>query len=277
MRLAVLLSGLFFSSLAFAGQADAIRTCYDKKIAPASSPMETELFVIIDQTTLLDLRLKQLVADNIKPFLVPNNGFSIVTFSAYTQGRYTELAASGKLDMALNTDKRNDISKPALVKFDHCMAQQLPQAAQIVGQALRAAYENTSGDIAKSDVLAGIKAVSTIVQNSKANNKIVLIVSDMLENSSITSFYADKGQSVRKIDSAKELKIVEENRLFGNFDGARIYIIGAGLLGGDAQKEKRYRDPKTMQSLSGFWKSYFDKSNAKLIEFGEPALLNPIH
>lgn len=277
MKLAVFLSGLLCSFLVFAGQTNAIHTCYDKKMATPSEGGETALFVMIDQTTLLDLKLKQLVADNIKPFLLPSNSFSIVTFSAYTQGHYTELVVSGKLDAALDPAMRNDISKPVLVKFDHCVNQQLPQAAHLVGGALRTAFENATSDIAKSDVLAGIKAVSSMVQNSKARNKIVLIVSDMLENSSITSFYSDKGQSVRKIDPAKELKLVEENRLFGNFEGARVYVVGAGLLGDDAQKAKRYRDPKTMQSLASFWKSYFDKSNGQLVEFGEPALLNPIH
>jgi hypothetical protein len=277
MKLAVFLTGLFCSFLVYAGQTDAIHTCYDKKMATPSDAIETALFVVIDQTTLLDLKLKQLVADNIKPFLLPGNSFSIVTFSAYTQGHYTELIVSGKLDAELDPATRNDISKPVLVKFDRCMNQQLPQSAQLVGGALRAAYENTANDIAKSDVLAGIKAISPMVQNSKARSKVVLIVSDMLENSSITSFYSDKGQSVRKIDPAKELKLVEENRLFGNFEGARVYVVGAGLLGEDGQKAKRYRDPKTMQSLSSFWKSYFDKSNGQLVEFGEPALLNPIH
>ena len=83
--------------------------------------------------------------------------------------------------------------------------------------------------------------------------------------------------SVRRIDPAKEMKLVLDNQLIADFAGARLYVLGAGLLGDDAKKNKAaYRDPKTMQALSSFWKSYFDKSNAQLMEFGQPALLNQV-
>lgn len=276
MKAGVFAVTMLLSGLAMAAQTDAIHTCYDKTIQASGTPVDTELFVAIDQTTLLDLKLKQLVADSIKPFLIPNNGFAILTFSAYTQGRYTEMLASAKLDAPIDPAKRNDIPKLALAKFDQCIARQPQQAAQLVGSALRTAYDGTTSEIAKSDVLASIKSISSLVQNSKARNKIVLIVSDMLENSSVSSFYTDRGLSVRKIDAAKEMKLVEENQLLGDFSGARVYVIGAGILADDAKQTKSYRDPKTMQALTFFWKTYLEKSNAQLIEFGQPALLNPL-
>ena len=277
MKSSILIAGIFFSGLAVAGQTDAIHTCYDKAIQRSGESLETELFVAIDQTTPLDQTLKQLVADNIKPFLIPNNGFAILTFSAYTQGHYTGVVASGKLDASINQAKRNDISKPVLYKFDQCMIRQPQQAALLVGAALRTAYDGTSSEIGKSDVLASIKSIATLVRNSKARNKVVLIVSDMLENSSVSSFYADKGLSVRKIDPSTEMKLVEDNQLLADFGGARFYVIGAGLLAKDAKKTKNYRDPKTMQALANFWKNYLEKSKAQLVEFGQPALLNPLH
>ena len=278
MKFPALVAGALLCGSALAGQGDSIRTCYDNKViaAPAIA-LETEIFIAIDQTTPLNPSLRQAVADNIKPFLAANDGFNILTFSAYTQGHYTELLVSGKLDANLDPILRNDIPKPALSKFDQCMAHQPPLAAQLAGTALRAAFDGTTSEIAKSDVLASIKAISVLVQQSKAKNKIVLLVSDMLENSSISSFYADHGLSVRKIDPAKELQLVEQNQLFGDFGGARLYVLGAGLLNDDAKQNKRYRDPKTMQALSSFWKSYLEKSKAQLIEFGQPALLSPVH
>jgi hypothetical protein len=276
MKFAAFLIGAAISSIAMAGQADAIATCYDKKLLAKPEALETEFFVAIDQTTPLDAKLKQLVADIIKPFLIPNYGFSVISFSAYVQGHYIEVLTSGKLDASLDTAQRNDISKPVLAKFDQCMARQPQQAAQSVGGALRTAFEGTSSQIAKSDVLASIKAISSKVRSSNARNKVVLIVSDMLENSSVSSFYADKGTSVRKIDPTKELKLVDDNQLLADFGGARVYVIGAGLLSDDSNKSKRYRDPKTMQALSAFWTSYFEKSNGELVEFGQPALLNAV-
>lgn len=276
MKWAGFLLSLILSGAAVAGQNDAISSCHNEKSQVKSVPLETDIFIAIDQTTPLDLTLKQMVADNIKPFLRPNHGFTVMTFSAYTQGRYTAVTASGKLDPVLESAQRNDISKPMLSKFDQCMTHQPQQAAQIVGGALRAAFDGTSTEIAKSDVLASIKAISSKVRQSTAHNKVVLIVSDMLENSSVSSFYNDKGQSVRKIDPVHELKLVEQNQLLADFSGARIYVMGTGLLADDKNKSKRYRDPKTMQALTTFWISYFEKSNAQLIEMGQPALLNPV-
>lgn len=268
---------LLLAGAAVAGPGDALRSCYDSKNLPAAGKPATELFVAIDQTTPLDTSLKQLVADNVKPFLAPGNAFSVVTFSAYTQGRYTEVIASGTLDNLLQPGQRDDISKPMLSKFDQCTTRQAQQAAQLMGKALRSAFDNTSSDIAKSDVLASIKAISAMVQQSPTRNKVVLIVSDMLENSSVANFYAEQGRAVRKIDSIKEMRTIEENQMLADFGGARVYVIGAGLLAADGQKSKTYRDPKTMQALAGFWASYMQKSKAQLVEFGQPALLNRIH
>ena len=260
-----------FCTLASAGS-NVIASCYDTKISAPATPMTKEIFVLIDQTTLLDDQLKQSVAEQVRPFLAKGNGFSVLVFSAFTQGRYTQLLTSGKLDHTLPEAGRNDVSKPLLTKLDQCIARQTALAMQTVGGALRDAFAGSSGEIAKSDVLASLKDISGKVRQSKATEKVVLLVSDMLENSSVSSFYAN--QSVRKIDPSKEMKLATDNNLIADFSGARVYVLGAGLLSDDAKKKATYRDPKTMLALAGFWKSYFEKSNAQLIEFGQPALLN---
>lgn len=254
---------------------DVIPTCYGSKVAAPKKPLSKEIFVVIDQTVLLDDQLKQSVANQIRPFLVPGNGFSILVFSAYTQGKYTQLLTSGQLDLPLAVAQRNDISKTLLAKLDQCLNGQPAFATQVVGAALRTAFEGSSGEIAKSDVLASLKDISGKVRQSAATERVVLWVSDMLENSSVSSFYAK--QSVRHIDPEKEMQLAIENQLVGDFGGARIYVLGAGLLPDDGKKKTGpYRDPKTMLALTTFWKIYFEKSKADLIEFGHPALLNPI-
>lgn len=252
---------------------NAVTSCYEGKLNAPTAPLTKELFVLIDQTTLLDDQLKQSVAEQIRPFLSKGNGFSVLVFSAFTQGKYTQLLTSGQLDHAMPDALRSDVSKPVLGKFDQCITRQTGLAGQAVGAALRSAFDGSSGEIAKSDVLASLKDISGKVRQSKATEKVVLLVSDMLENSSVSSFYAN--QSVRKIDPSKEMKLATDNNLIADFSGARVYVLGAGLLSDDAKNKKAtYRDPKTMLALAGFWKSYFEKSNAQLIEFGQPALLN---
>ena len=275
MKWTLLAAPLLFSGSVMAAQLDAIRSCYEKPL-PAPRVPETELIVAIDQTTPLSPSLKQLVADNVKSYLQPGHAFSIAVFSAYTQGRYTEVLASGRIEAPLEKAVRDDISKPVLAKFEQCLGRQPAQAMQVAGGALRAAFAESSGSIATSDVLASLKAVSALAAESRSPQKIVLIVSDMLENSTVANFYAEQGKAVRKIDAGKELRAVEDSKLLGNFGGAKVYVMGAGLLSADAANAKAYRDPKTMQALAEFWSAYLRKSNAELVEFGQPALLRPM-
>lgn len=276
MRRLLILSMSFFSCVAVAGSSDSVPTCYNEKMPAQKAATDTEIFVVIDQTTMFDGGLKQSIADNVRPFLRPGNAFSVTQFSAFTQGHYTNVLVSGKLDPVLAKVARDDVSKPVLNKFDQCMTVQPSSAGQLVGGAMKAAFGGSSSDIAKSDIFASLKDISGKVRQSPAQHKVVLLASDMLENSSITSFYAN--QAVRQINPEKELKLVADNQLFGDFGGARVYVIGAGLLAEDARHPKGvYRSTQTMQALSRFWAGYFLKSNAELIEFGQPALLNPIH
>lgn len=275
MRWHLLVAQLCLVGAAGSVQAEALQTCYNKTLPTRGEP-QTELIVAIDQTTPLDASLKQLVADNIRSFLKPGNDFALVTFSAFTQGHYTRQLAGFRLDRLLTTDERNDIAKPALQKFDACMQRQPQLATQLAGAALRNAFAGSSSDIAKSDVIASIKAISAVVRESQAKQKVVLIVSDMLENSSVSSFYANEGHAVRRIDAPKELQLVAQQGLLSDFGGARIYVIGAGLLTDDSKNGKAYRDPKTMGALADFWSAYMNRSKAKLVEFGQPALLQPV-
>ncbi len=267
---------LLASCAALAGNQDAIQTCYSGKVpAPKDAGANTALFVVVDQTTLFDTGLKQSIANNIRPFLVAGNEVSVIQFSAFTQGHYTDVLVSARLDPELSGKQRDDVSKPVLNKLDACLANQPRQAGQLVGGALKSAFASSSNGIDKSDVLASLKDISGKVHRSTAKRKIVLVASDMLENSSVSSFYSK--QAVRQIDPKKELDLVEKNGLYGDFGNVEVYVIGAGLLVEDAKAPKGvYRSPQIMQSLSKFWHEWFEKSHANLIDFGAPSLLNMI-
>lgn len=267
---------LLYSWTAIAGSTNAVPTCYNEKMPAPKAASDAEIFVVIDQTTMFDGRIKQSIANNVRPFLKPGNAFSVMQFSAFIHGHYTDVLVAGKLDPVLTNATRDDVSKPVLNKFDKCMAIQPRLAGQLAGRAMRSVFQGSGSDIAKSDILAGLKDISGKVRQSSARHKVVLLASDMLENSSVTSFYSK--QAVRQINPEKELKLLEDNQLFGDFGGARVYVIGAGMLVEDAKHPGgAYRSSQTMQALFRFWREYFKKSNAELVEFGQPALLNPIH
>lgn len=270
--LVLVAAGAFIAPTVHAASASAIPSCYPQIRMQAKAPT-TEVFVLIDQTTPLDMPLQQMVASNLANFLKPSDAFSVLQFSSFGQGKYTQLLTSVALDGELPITERNAVNKSMLNQFDACMRQQPRQASQLAGQALQTAFAGTSKEMAKSDILSSLKEISSAVRQSAAPRRIVIMASDMLENSSITSFYASN--AVRKIDPAKEMAAAESARAFGDFGGAKVYVVGAGLLS-DAAKAKSYRDPKAMTALSDFWRAWFAKSNAELIEFGAPALLNPV-
>ena len=90
----------------------------------------------------------------------------------------------------------------------------------------------------------------------------------MLENSEFGSFYANN--RIRDLQPQAELKRVGEQQLFADLHNARVYVAGAGLITKDVKQA--YRSGKTMELLQGFWKGYFDGSNASLVAFGSPSL-----
>jgi hypothetical protein len=159
------------------------------------------------------------------------------------------------------------------------MQGQLDYGRKAAAAALNKALSGSSADLARSDVMGSLKELSGRVRQSTARDKVVFMISDMLENSSVSSFYANR--NVRALNPGVELKKAETAQQLGDFSGARIFVLGAGLVqdnaGGRNHDSGVYRDPKTIGLLRQFWEQYFTRSNAKLIEFGTPALMVPVH
>ncbi len=65
-----------------------------------------------------------------------------------------------------------------------------------------------------------MKTVSSAVSKDHAKQKVVFVVTDGLENSSVTSFYVRHG--VRRIDPTKEMEKAESNHMIGNFGDASV-------------------------------------------------------
>ena len=260
---------------AFAGITNDIPSCYAANhIQPVAGPVAHELFIGIDQTTVFDDKLKAQIAETALKAVQPGRAYTLFDFSAFSQGRYTEVVTRGVIEPPVPEQLRADISERALRSFDACMAGQSMYAKKTLLAAVAQVESAATNDLAKSDILAALKDISDKVRASPASDKVVLLASDMLENSSVSSFYARN--SVRRIDPRAEMKKATAAGLVGDFGGARVYVVGAGLLTGDAKSKNVYRDPETMNALKEFWTLYFKRSNATVGEFGAPALLGPV-
>ncbi len=250
---------------------DAVPSCYRAfPIGVAAPAPQSELFVFIDQTTPLPADIKAAVDDNVRRLVRPGTRFTIASFSAFSQGRATTVQASGAVETGVPAQRRGDVSVALLKKFDTCLAQQAPFAGRLAVATVDKAIAGASSNLAKSDVLASLSQLSARVAASRARSKTVVIVSDMIENSSITSFYARK--KLRLINPQVELDKVAKAEVGGNFGGARVYVIGGAL-----RPDSGYRAEPELKALERFWDGWFRGSQAKLVEFGRPNLVNPIN
>lgn len=268
-KIVLLIASLLFSSSLSAN------SCYDifKLDSKPEQPIDTAVFILIDETTLFDDKLKQQIISNALSKISANNYIYIAKFSAFISGHYNEKVFDFLLDSPLSEKQRYNERKDTLNKIDKCIKDQSGYVHNSVKSSIMNSFLKAGGDIPKSDILYALKDFGVnVIAQVEAKEKIVILASDMLENSTITSFYA-KGTS-RLINEDAEIKKVEANQLLTNFGAAKVYVIGTGIVSSD--KSSTYRDPKILSALKSFWGTYISKSNGELIEMGQPALKSNI-
>ena len=249
-----------------------VPSCYDAlKITNPNPTVEKELFILVDQTTPLDKNIMMYTYKNMMKFIKNGYAVSIASFSANSNGKYTDVAYAGTLEALLPDGSKHDIAKKVLRKYQGCMNGQYKFAKKKSTKALVGVLKGANKKLPHSDIIKSLDDISKhIIQPSKASKKVVLLVSDMIEHSSITTFYT-KG-NLKKVNTDKEMAKVKSSGHVANFDGANVYVIGAGIIG-----NKGYRDAKMLKSLTSFWESYFSTTDANLKAFGTPMLLEDIH
>lgn len=251
-------------------------SCYDiyKSSAKPNASIERAIFVLIDETTLFNDKLQEQIIKNTLSKIAPANYIYIGKFSAFIDNHYNEKIFEFKIDTPLTSDERYYEKKDTLKKIDKCLKDQQGYVSNQIAESIKKSFLNPNDDIAKSDVLYALQDFGeNVISKVEAKEKIIILASDMLENSTITSFYS-KG-ATRLIQPETELNKIEKSNLFSNFDNSKIYVIGTGLIS-TKDNNKTYRDPKILASLKDFWTKYFVKSNGNLIEMGQPALKNEI-
>lgn len=251
-------------------------SCYAMvKLESFAREPERKIFVFVDQTTVFDDNLTRKINNGIRDFLGDQSGaFEIAKFSAFTKGSYASSVGEGFLE-TYNIDESEEASQPvrSLEKLRECLKQQRPFVLGKARDAVDEVVSREEGDFANSEVLASLVRFSRLVRESSAKEKVIIIASDMLEHSQATSFYQDKG--IRVVDPQKELGRARELDLIGDFGGAKVYVIGGGLLSPSASREAG-RNPAALKQLTDFWGQWVDASNGKLIEFGAPDLMSSL-
>jgi len=264
---------------AHAGLTNDVPSCYAaNKIASPKVAYDQLIYVLIDQTVLLDATLQRSVLDNVQSMMKPGTKFVIAAFSAFSQGHYLNVLHTGIIERPISVADEGNVVMSRLRDFRTCMQQQLVYSQRLALAATSQVLKSGTSSLDQSDILMALKSVSPAVAQDKAAHKVVFVVSDGLENSSVTSFYAHN--AVRHVNPDVELKKAQDSNLLGDFGSARVYVLGAGVMqpasNGSTAERNGYRDPKTLLDLKQFWSGYFSRSHAQLVEFGEPALLEPL-
>ena len=248
-----------------------VPSCYKAlQIDNPSEISQKELFILVDQTTVLDKKMMIYTYKNMMKFIKNGYAVTIASFSANSNGKYTDVSYSGKLEALLANSAKHEIAKKVLRKYQGCMNGQYKYAKKKATKALVRVLKGANKKLPHSDIIKSLGDISKyIIKPSSSNEKVVLLVSDMMEHSSITSFYS-KG-SLKKVNASAEMEKVKKSGYMADFANAKVYVIGAGMVG-----KNSYRDSKTLKALTKFWEVYFAANNAQLKAIGTPMLLEDI-
>lgn len=272
MRLAkALILALALPCAALAAERNDLQSCYTRNgladIKPAASGRE--LVVIIDQTIPMPEDLQRSSWGQIDRFVQPGDRVRLYTFSAFLPGEYQRLVYAGELDMPLQGEVRDDVNMRKLRSLDQCLATQKKAFQAGFGGLFVKGLRDARQDIPKSEIMNTLRRVGEDMSKEQGvQERVVYLISDMLEHSDYTSFYA--ANQIKQLNVSNELKLAQSKGLYADLQGARVYVSGAGLVT-DAVKHA-YRSGKTMDALNDFWAQYLNASNATLEGFGTPSL-----
>lgn len=271
MRTLVALMLAAWSLSATAAERNDIPSCYSFARLDEHRPAYSgrELVIIIDQTVKVPTELKKSVWQQVLRYTQPGDHVMLYQFSALLQDNYMKRVFDGKLETPFTDQKaRNSLGMDSLKSLDGCLLQQKQFFAKTIGSKMAGAFADKGDNIAKSEIMDSLKRISDDLKSAPAQQKTLLLVSDMLENSDFGSFYSNN--QIRLLTPEKEMARVKHQNLLADFGGAQVYIAGAGLIDTDAKNN--YRSGKIMQQLEAFWRDYFAASQAEVVSFGAPEL-----
>jgi hypothetical protein len=232
----------------------------------ADKPGPRELVIIIDKTTALSDELRLAARDAAEHFIHRGDEVLIYQFTAYLKTDFLRLPFRGRLEVDMPKGRRDSIGQEDLRVFDRCLAEQ----AAFFKTLFEVKFDDSTGrptvNFDKSEILFSLKQIAADLQKRKVEHRVILLISDLLENSDFSNFY--QNNQVRLLDPKLEIDRVRQKDLLADFDGAHIYIHGAGLI--DPSEKRSYRSGVTIKALQSFWTDYFSLSNATVEAFGAP-------
>ena len=100
----------------------------------------------------------------------------------------------------------------------------------------------------RTEILNSLNIADTIFHNEQKRHKILVVLSDMIQDSLEYNFAKDE-MSIHYID--KIIRFRQNNNLIPKLTGVKVYVAGASAA-----------DSGKFRSIQNFWTGYFNKSGA---------------
>lgn len=221
----------------------------------------TEVYLLIDKSTYFSQKDKDTVLKKISPFIKSNTKINVYSFTEYGKDSKNENFGSYYIYSNLTNNEEDDISRSKVKKITHCLNEVKIFTYNGIKNGLEKGTRKKEDNISKSEILRNLKIYSkNNIRYSKAKRKVVVIMSDMLENSKHISFY--KNGLVKLLDINKELELVKKRNLLAAFNDSEIYVYGLGSVEVNSSKEDN-RDSDVLDNLADFWDEYFVSSGGR--------------
>ena len=239
-----------------------------KYAQPTEHRANRGLYILIDETVPLSKEMKAKVERLVRGWGKQGDMVKIARFSASYRGLYPELVFHQKIESPPDSAFLYNLHYRDKVLIKQCLQEQKEKFNKEFGMQFNAALKNLNPKIPKTELLGSLKQLSKkLVVPDEALEKTVLLISDGMENSAVTSFY--KNKTLKNIKPKKTIAKLRRKGMMGFWKNAKVYMYGVGLM----PDKKRYADPMLVQNLKHFWERYFVEGGAKSAEIGTPELL----
>ena len=265
----VLLLALAFASPRQSLAAGTDTSCYEGLPEWKEMPRaERVLYIFVDQTTPLSGAMKKKIVDMLGDWGRPGDVVKLGKFSANFRGRYPQLVYTGRVEPEPNEAYLYHLRYFDKTGLRDCLKQQHMNFGKNLKNRLSEVMKEIDPTIPKTDIFYSLRELTTnAIRATEARRKIVLLITDGLENSAVTSFY-NKG-NVRKLAPRKVVATIRKQKMIANWKGAEVYMYGVGLM----RDSKTYQVWSQLDNLRNFWERYLVEGNALVRGIGTPELL----
>lgn len=263
--------------LAIAGAlaaAPTIESCYDLPAtrqlrAVSPQPANLEAAFLVDESVALPGAVREQMLAAVDRLAVPGGAVSVGSFSSYAGTRYPRIVLTVRFDTPLPKAMEGSVSRRARDLLARCIEWRRRDGVSRLRAALAGRLAAARPSIAQSDIMGSLQQFGSVARDRRYRERVVVVGSDMIENSSSASFY--RAGRLGQIDPGRELANASRRGLLADLGGARVYLVGVAFQPGEGVVPVDH-----VQRLERFWVGYLKASGASSVQVGKPLMLAAI-